>query len=151
MEIKEIYVDGASRGNPGLASYAVIIYFIDGSIKKLGEVFEFKTNNAMEILAVAKAMQFIENHPQDSIVNIYSDSQLVVNMFNKGWIFNWQRKNTIDIRPNADLLWQVLLQAYKIWEKYKLNWVRGHGDCKGNIEADAYCNELLNKYLNEKS
>lgn len=153
MEIKEIFVDGASRGNPGFASYAVIVYFTDGSVKKLGEVFEFKTNHAMEMLAACKAMHYIEMHPQESVVNIYSDSQVVVNMFNKNWIYNWEVKNTIENRPNPDLVWKILLQSYRIQGKFKLNWIPGHG--KGKVQrenerndaADKYCNELLNKYI----
>lgn len=151
MKIREIYTDGASRGNPGLASYAVIIHDIEGRIHKRGEVFEFKTNNQMEILAGCKALQFITESrnsgdiPKDYEVPIYTDSALLCNMFNKKWIYRWEITGTINKRANNDLLWQILLQSYDAG-KFRFKWVKGHSDNVGNKLADEYCNELLDGY-----
>lgn len=152
MKIDKIYIDGASRGNPGLASYAVIVYQPDGNIKKLGEVFEFKTNNQMELLAGYHALRHIANAvkskeiPVGQVTNIYTDSALLANMFNKGWIYNWEVKGTIDKHPNSDLIWSLLLESYKIEYRFKFNWVKGHSGIEGNELADQYCNQLLDNY-----
>lgn len=152
MKIDKIYIDGASRGNPGLASYAVIVYQPDGKIKKLGEVFEFKTNNQMELLAGCHALRHIANAinageiPEGKVINIYTDSALLANMFNKGWIYKWEVKNTIDNHPNSDLIWSLLLGSYKVENKFKFNWIKGHSGIEGNELADQHCNQLLDIY-----
>lgn len=151
MKIKRMYTDGASRGNPGLASYAVIIELEDGTIVKRGEVFENATNNAMELMAVSKAMFFLRQAkeageiPMDQMVHIWTDSQYVYNMFAKYWIYKWEQEGTMDKRANVDLLWNLLLDSYKAG-KFRIQWVKGHSDCQGNILADKYCNELLDNY-----
>jgi ribonuclease HI len=155
MKIKEIYIDGASRGNPGNASYAVILKLEDGTTAKRGEAFTFKTNNQMEMLAAAKALFFITQArecgdiEEDYQVPIYTDSMLVCNMFIKGWMYRWEKRGTVDNHPNNDLIWMMLTQSYKAG-KFKFIWVRGHADNPGNIEADKYCNEILNKYVQER-
>lgn len=151
MNIDKIYIDGASRGNPGRASYAVIIYTKEGKILRRGEVFEHRTNNQMEILAGAKALFFITKAresgeiPADYQVVIHTDSALLSNMFNKGWIYRWEVKKTIDDHANNDLIWNILLQSYKAGP-FKFKWVKGHNGDKGNEEADRYCNQLLDNY-----
>jgi ribonuclease HI len=145
--IKEIYIDGASRGNPGRASYAVIIYGYEGEVIKRGEIFDNKTNNQMEFLAGCKALQFISESPTPNRrIPIYSDSKLLCDMFNKSWIYRWEANNTIDEHPNSDLIWKLLLTSYKIGKIFKFIWVKGHSDNQGNIEADKYCNYLLDNY-----
>ena len=149
--INEIYTDGASRGNPGFASYAVIIRNDDGTITKRGEVFEFKTNNQMEILAGCKALQYITKEresgilPKDKLVCIYSDSALLCNMFNKRWINKWESDGSINWRPNNDLL-KLILNQSRLAGEFKFVWVKGHSSNEFNQMADNYCNELMDNY-----
>ena len=149
--INEIYTDGASRGNPGFASYAVIIRNDDGTITKRGEVFEFKTNNQMEILAGCKALQYITKEresgllPKDKLVCIYSDSALLCNMFNKRWIHKWESDGSINWRPNNDLL-KLILNQSRLAGEFKFVWVKGHSSNEFNQMADKYCNELMDNY-----
>lgn len=154
MKIHEIYIDGAARGNgKGVSSYAVIVKMTDGSIKKFGEAFMYKTNNQMEMMAACKAFFFLTKSRESNDIDpeyevpIYTDSMLLYNMYARKWIYQWEIKGTIDAHANNDLLWTMLLQSYKAG-KFRLYWVKGHSDNEGNILADKFCNELMDKYIN---
>ena len=55
-----IYTDGASRGNPGEASYGYIIYARGGEIlRQEGKVLGITTNNVAEYTGVLAAYQYI--------------------------------------------------------------------------------------------
>lgn len=75
-----IYTDGASRGNPGPASYG---FSIRDSNKKLiyqeGKHIGIATNNFAEYTAVLKALEYIaKDFKQDSLcINFFMDSKLV--------------------------------------------------------------------------
>jgi probable phosphoglycerate mutase len=71
-------IDGASRGNPGPASYAVVIRDPSGRIilelaKKLGR----ETNNVAEYYALVAALDYAVSHGI-SALRIRSDSELLV-------------------------------------------------------------------------
>ena len=71
-------IDGASRGNPGPASYAVVIRDASGKIilelaKKLGR----ETNNVAEYYALLAALDYAVSHGI-SALRIRSDSELLV-------------------------------------------------------------------------
>ena len=71
-------IDGASRGNPGPASYAVVIRDPSGEIilelaKKLGR----ETNNVAEYYALLAALDYAVSHGI-SALRIRSDSELLV-------------------------------------------------------------------------
>jgi ribonuclease HI len=71
-------IDGASRGNPGPASYAVVIRDASGKIvlelaKRLGR----ETNNVAEYYALLAALDYAASHGI-SALRIRSDSELLV-------------------------------------------------------------------------
>lgn len=79
----KVFVDGASKGNPGLA---LICYWFFG---KNGTNFSFcgevgrKTSNVAEYTAVLFALQFLESNYErymndDNKITVISDSRLVV-------------------------------------------------------------------------
>lgn len=80
----KIYTDGGSKGNPGPAAIGIIAFL--GNNK---EVFRYRedigiaTNNTAEYKAVIKALEIvIEKNLQFSIIEFYSDSQLLVRQLN---------------------------------------------------------------------
>ena len=86
----KIFTDGSSRGNPGPGGYGVVMLY-KGNRKELSEGYKITTNNRMELTAVIKALEAIK---KNSIkVTIYSDSKYVVESVEKGWIWNWGKKN----------------------------------------------------------
>lgn len=82
-----IYCDGGSRGNPGLAASAFVVY--DANNKQFyqqGFFLGVITNNQAEYQAVIEALKWLStiNHePTNQLtINFYLDSQLVVNQIN---------------------------------------------------------------------
>lgn len=75
-----IYTDGASRGNPGRASYG---YTISDELGKLlyekGEYIGITTNNVAEYTGVLAAIQQVKKMfgDKDVQVELYADSKLV--------------------------------------------------------------------------
>lgn len=125
-----IYTDGAAQGNPGPGGYGVILKFKD-AVKELAEGFLLTTNNRMELLAVIKGLEAIK---KDGIaVTIYSDSQYVVNSVEKGWLWNWQKKNFKD-KANVDLWLRYIPLHHKF--KPKFVWVKGHAGHAENERCD---------------
>lgn len=75
-----IYTDGASRGNPGPASYGFSIQDNQGKILyKEGKYIGIATNNVAEYSAVLNAMEYVTKKFKKSIeVFFFMDSKLVV-------------------------------------------------------------------------
>lgn len=81
MKVK-IYIDGASRGNPGPASCACIIKDAKGiTVYERGIFLGKATNNFAEFSALKLALKSILKL-NGSIAEVYSDSELLVNQYN---------------------------------------------------------------------
>ena len=117
-----VYTDGSCLGNPGPGGWAAIIINEKGEKQSLGGHIDSTTNNRMEITAVIQALETI---PENSAINIYTDSQYVINTMVKGW-----RRTA-----NKDL-WHALDSAVHT-RHVSWTWVRGHSGNPGNEEADA--------------
>lgn len=122
-----IYTDGAAQGNPGPGGYGVILKFND-HVKEISQGFRLTTNNRMELMAVIAGLGAIKK--TGIPVAIYSDSAYVVNAVEKGWIWEWEKKN-FRKKANVDL-WQRYIALH---DKYnpKFFWVRGHA---GHVENE---------------
>ena len=133
-KIVDIYTDGACSGNPGVGGYCSILIYKD--VEKVVSGSEIDTtNNRMELLAVIKGLECLK---ECCTVNLYSDSQYVVDAFNKGWIQNWQNNNwkTSDKKEVKNLdLWQKLLELVNF---HQINFikVKGHSDNEYNNRCD---------------
>jgi ribonuclease HI len=71
-------------------------------------------------------------------VEVYSDSQYVVNAFNKNWIGAWQKNGwkTAGKAPVKNQeLWERLLKAAEPHE-VTFHWVRGHAGHPENERCD---------------
>jgi len=135
-----IYTDGAARGNPeGPGGYGAVLQYTDtkGVLheKELSKGYEKTTNNRMELMGVIAALEAL-NRPCE--VDLYSDSQYVINAFNKGWLASWQQHGWVksDKKPvlNQDL-WQRLLAAAAP-HTITWHWVKGHDGHPENERCD---------------
>lgn len=125
-----IYTDGAARGNPGPGGYGVVL--MSGKHRKeLSDGFRRTTNNRMELLAVIEALKALKQ--ENSKVKLYTDSKYVADAINKGWVFNWEKKQ-FKKKKNVDL-WKKLLELYRKHE-VQFYWVQGHANITENERCD---------------
>lgn len=125
-----IYTDGSALGNPGKGGYGAVL--MSGTFRKeLSQGFRLTTNNRMELLAVVEALRALKI--EGSNVTIYSDSKYVVEAIEKGWLWNWVKKDFKD-KKNKDL-WLSLIPLYKR-HKVKFVWVKGHSNVLENERCD---------------
>ncbi len=141
MQKVTIYTDGAARGNPdGPGGYGAVLKYVDsrGELheKELSQGYIRTTNNRMELMAAIAALEALRRPCE---VQLWSDSQYLVNAFNQHWIENWVRKgwkrSGKEPVKNVDL-WQRLLKAAEPHE-ITWNWVRGHNGDPENERCDA--------------
>jgi ribonuclease HI len=72
-------IDGAARGNPGPASYGVVIRRPDGTpVESLGKYIGRATNNVAEYYALIAALDYAAANAIKRL-RVQSDSQLIVN------------------------------------------------------------------------
>ena len=135
-----IYTDGAARGNPnGPGGYGTILSYTGtkGVIHEREKSAGYKktTNNRMELMAVIIGLESLTKPCE---VTVYSDSQYVVNAFEKKWIDGWIKKGwkrgKNEEVKNVDL-WKRLLEAMKP-HKVKFVWVKGHAGHPENERCD---------------
>ena len=103
-----IYTDGSAKGNPGRGGYGVVM-LSSKHRKEISKGFLLTTNNRMELLAVIVGIENVKK--LNSEIVVYSDSKYVVNAIEKGWLFDWQKKN-FKGKKNPDL-WIRFLSVYK--------------------------------------
>lgn len=133
------YTDGSSRGNPGPGGYGAVLIYRDPSgerhVRELSAGYRRTTNNRMELMGVIAALEALVRPCK---VELHSDSQYVVNAFNKGWVSGWIRRGwkTAGKQPvkNPDL-WKRLLAA-KEPHDVTFVWVKGHAGHTYNERCD---------------
>jgi ribonuclease HI len=122
-----MYTDGASSGNPGPGGYGIVL--ISGNHRKeLSKGFKLTTNNRMELLAVIEGLEALKQH--QSKVTVYTDSKYVVEAVEKGWLFDWEKKD-FKKKKNPDL-WKRFLQVYRK-HQIRFIWIKGHNN---NVENE---------------
>lgn len=72
-----IYTDGASRGNPGQASYGFVVFNESGKKYEEGAYIGVNTNNFAEYTAVVKALEYVKKNYTQVSINFFMDSKLV--------------------------------------------------------------------------
>jgi ribonuclease HI len=72
------YIDGGSRGNPGVAGYGVVVRDEHrNSLAEISEFVGFQTNNFAEYSALIGALRYATTHQYEGL-QIYADSELLV-------------------------------------------------------------------------
>ncbi len=130
-----LHSDGSCLGNPGNGGYAAII--IDGDSKtELSAGYKMTTNNRMELLGAIEGLNAVLGSSREVV--LYTDSSYVVNGFNKGWVYGWEKKNWFEKpgvpRKNSDLWKRLLFLTRK--HRVEFRWVKGHAGDKFNERCD---------------
>lgn len=123
-------IDGASRGNPGPAAYAVVIRDAEGKIvlelaKKMGR----ETNNVAEYYALLAALDFATTHGIKAL-RIRSDSELLVRQMQGRY-----KVKSADLKPLYERAYRLTRQL----QYFSIEHVRR----EMNRDADALANVAL--------
>src|SRR5699024_3760456 len=119
--------------------YGTVLEYVDTKgqlhVKELSCGYVKTTNNRMELMAVIAGLEAL-NRP--CTVEVYSDSQYVVNAFNQHWVEgrikkNWKRGKNEPVK-NVDL-WKRRLAA-KEPQSVTFHWVKGHDGHTQNERCD---------------
>ena len=135
----EIHTDGSCLNNPGPGGYAAIIIH-QGQETVLKGAEPQTTNNRMEMSAAIAAVQHL---PAGAAATLHSDSKILTDAFNQGWVKNWQKNGWKTARKqpveNQDL-WLTLLGAMQ-GKTITYRWVKGHAGDHYNERCDRIANE----------
>lgn len=129
-----IYTDGASRGNPGRASYGFTI-----SDEKVMVIYEegkyigITTNNVAEYTAVLEVFKYLKKKFHGNLkIELFADSRLVVEQLSG----RFKIKN-----PNL----KILFDQIKVLEMEIGKVFYTHIPREKNFRADSLANEALDK------
>lgn len=143
MKEVQIYTDGACSGNPGKGGYCAILMY-NGAEKIVCGAEEMTTNNRMELLAAIKGLEALN---QPCSVKLYSDSQYLVDAFNKGWLEEWacnDWKNSSNKEVKNIDLWEQIIELTVVHDVEFIK-VAGHSDNEYNNRCDKIAVEQYKK------
>lgn len=127
--------DGASRGNPGPASYGFVLSNDKGEVLyREGKVLGITTNNVAEYTAVLQGLSYIFDNYPDSEITVISDSQLIIQ----------QLKGVYKIK--SEHLKKIYLRIKDIEENLNLMEYKSVPRAENKL-ADAMANLALDKNL----
>lgn len=131
-----VFTDGASEGNPGPGGWGAVLVVDDEIVAEKYGSDAHTTNNRMELTALIAGLEMI---PRDQAVDVYTDSQLVVNIINEwaeGWkARGWKKKSA---GPIANL--ELVKEAYRLAKErpeVNIRWIAAHSGNRWNEYADA--------------
>lgn len=114
------------------------VHYVDG----FGAIGRNITNNIAEISASTRALQYALQVAELKTVLIRTDSQYVVKGL-ESWVDGWMRNGWVkqDGMAIANVeYWQELVKARNALRergvKIQIEWVKGHDDILGNVQAD---------------
>ena len=125
-------IDGGSRGNPGPASYGVVIRNPRGEIvAKLKKYIGRMTNNVAEYYGLIAALDYAQQHGVRAL-RVESDSELLVRHMRGQY-----KVKSADLRPLFERARKMAasLASFKIDHVYR----------EQNAQADALANEALDE------
>ncbi|MFC6276338.1 ribonuclease HI [Psittacicella hinzii] len=135
----DVYIDGASRYNPGPGGFGIYA-LVDQEHITYSRGYLVTTNNRMEISAFLFAMFFLHQRgrkegwfKRGDTITFYTDSNYLKDSMTK-WIDGWVKRNWKDVK-NPDLFKRCLVyrKYFDIrWEK-----VAAHQGIDGNEIADS--------------
>ena len=129
----EIYIDGASRGNPGESGIGIL--FKDNEQYNFKKYIGIGTNNNAEYTALITALE-IALKSGLSRLKVNTDSMLVASQING----SWKVKD-----PEIRILFSKAKSLIEKLEDFSITHIRR----EFNSDADRLANEAINEYFNE--
>lgn len=136
MKEVEIYIDGASKGNPGPSGVGIIICRDGEVIKNISSFIGNTTNNVAEYTALIYGLQesLILNAEK---LKVNSDSQLLCRQVNKVYKIK---------SPNILGLYNQVARLISAFKEVKIN----HIPRTQNLGADKLANRAIRQALKKK-
>ncbi len=108
-------IDGSCYPNPGNMAIGIVIYQDGELVKKISEAIGYGTNNIAEYTALIRGLEEVkELNPER--VDIYCDSQLVINQLNKK--YKVKDKGIIPLYNRVNEICQTISdKIYFIWDR----------------------------------
>jgi ribonuclease HI len=132
----EVYIDGASRGNPGPSGIGVVICRGGETIRNIASFIGNTTNNVAEYTALLFALQEALKLKAE-VVKINTDSQLLHRQINK----IYKVKN-----PNILGLYNQVLHLFSAFKKVSITNIRR----EENRGADRLATQAIREQLKRK-
>ena len=136
MRQVEIYIDGASKGNPGPSGIGAVICRDGQTIKNISSFIGNTTNNVAEYTALIYGLQEALILNAESI-KINTDSQLLYRQINK----IYKIKN-----PNILGLYNQVSHLISAFKKVSINYISR----KFNRGADKLANQAIKQAIKKK-
>ncbi len=133
MKHLDIYIDGASKGNPGPSGIGVVICQSSGAIKNISEFIGNATNNIAEYTALIYALKEAALLKAETL-QIKTDSQLLARQINR--IYKIKNERILQLHKQASM---IMLGFKKVTVDYI-----PREDNKG---ADKLANQAVKKAL----
>lgn len=131
-----VFTDGASEGNPGPGGWGAVL-IVDGQVVAQDYGSEpHTTNNRMELRAMIAGLEMI---PSDTPIDVYTDSQLIVNILTK-WARGWEAKGWKKKSPGPIANLELVKSAYELTKakpKANIQWIKAHSGFRWNEYADS--------------
>ncbi len=123
----EVYIDGASAGNPGPSGIGIFIKN-NGQVEKHSIPLGPLTNHEAEFWALIKALEICRDHSY-SIISVRSDSSLVVDSVEKEFVRN----------EKYTPLLEAVLQLSKSFDLFFIKWI----PARENKKADELAKKAI--------
>lgn len=129
-----MYTDGATRGNPGISGAGIYI-------KAHNENYEYilplhrMSNHEAEFHAVIKALDICQQNYPNDILSFRSDSQVVVDIIDKGYSKN----------PTFRPLLEIAKNKIATFPYFFIKWIPQ----KTNLHADRLAKEAIHMQISE--
>ncbi|MBM7607532.1 ribonuclease HI [Lysinibacillus composti] len=125
----EVYIDGASAGNPGPSGIGIFIKG-EGHSVKISEYIGETNNHIAEFTALIRALEEAKKL-STNLISIRSDSKIVVTSVDKQYVKSEEYKPYLE-------------QALKLAEEFSLFFIKWIPDSQ-NKAADALAREAIQK------
>ena len=134
--VAKVFIDGASRGNPGPAGIGVLVLDEhENVIRRVSEKIDDTTNNVAEYRALFKAIIECQKLGFSS-VQFFTDSQLLARQVNGIYKIKDEKLKSLYVKVRGKLL------SFKNWEVI-------HIPREKNLIADKLANNSLKKISNK--
>ena len=157
-----IYTDGSSLSHPRRGGYGIRFIFPthlnkpENTIDFSSISFKGATNNAMELSAVVRALEYFDEMEERRSIQriiIYTDSKYVcTNYYNEKFIWPKTKWFLTNGAPVANTeIWKDLIRILKrIGKRVDIEWVKGHSKDEDNKAVDVLAKKSAKSTIKKK-